>query len=163
VPAGEPVGGQDDIVPGALGKPVGEPTPGHGRPRDHREVGQAEERPGFVPAVELAESVEADHEDRQLRRQPRLKRAQSVQRVGGPAALDLEGVDREARVARDGGAHPGQALLGGGDRAAPAPGLVGRLGTRHEDHALEVERLGDRLGRPQVPDVVVSSSSPIGP
>ena len=70
--------------------------------------------------------------------------------VRGTLAPELPVVHVEARVAPDGELHHGEALVGGRVRIAPA---VVRQTRRHEQDALEAERLRELGGEAQVAEM----------
>ena len=74
----------------------------------------------------------------------RLERIDGVRRAH---AIELDTIDREALVAGDGQLDHGNAVRRCRDRP---PGLVRRLAGRHEQDALETQRLGGFLGDRQV-------------
>jgi hypothetical protein len=135
-----------------VGDPVGESSRGT-RARHHREVGQREQLLRLAPAGQLGECVAADDEDRARCGAALDQRAQRVDRVRRTAAHHLEIARGEPWVARARRLHPGQPLCARRERGSGTARLVRRLRRRHEQHAVEPERLGHLLRRAQVTQV----------
>ena len=112
----------------------------HAVPRDHHEAGEGDDALGVPPVQQIEEGLGADD---QVQAPAVLQRGQGVHRVGGPAPRDLDVGDLEARVLahREGG-HP--VAVGGGRQLGER--LVGRLGRRHQQETIELERLADLVG-----------------
>jgi hypothetical protein len=113
-------------------------------------VGERQDRVRVAPAPELGQRVGADHEHGLPGRDPRADRAQRVDGEGRPGALDLDGIQLEALVARDGAPHP---VEPNGRGRQPLLALVRRRARRDEQQPLETELLDHLLRRPQMTQV----------
>ena len=135
-----PGGGEEDG--GGVGTEAGA---GEGYDAD-----EGEQLQGFVPGVQFEEGVGADDEGEFGAGVEGAEGADGVEGVGFAGAVELEGLDGEARFAGDGEAEHGEAVGVGGEVAG---GFVGGQGAGDEPDGVEREEAQGFAGDGEVPFV----------